>query len=51
MYYIDNGDGSYTYYVKCTKGSWTTTEAIVVYSKDDIPPGYKEGTFIVEEKI
>lgn len=48
-WYLDNGNGTYTYYVYCADDN--TTQAVVVYCKEDIPEGYKEGVFIVEEKI
>ena len=49
MYYLDNGDGTYTYYVRDYKTG--TTTAIVVTSKEDIPEGYTEGIWTVEETI
>lgn len=48
MYYLDNKDGSYTYYVKCSDGGM---QAVVVWDKNKIPAGYKEGTFTVQEKL
>ncbi len=48
-WYLDNGDGSYTYYVYNARDN--TTQAIIVYCKEDIPEGYIEGIFTVEENI
>ena len=48
-YYLDNGDGSYTYYVYNARDN--TTTAVIVYSKEEIPEGYIEGIFTVEENI
>lgn len=48
MFYLDNGDGTYTYYIRHNDG---TTTAVVVYDKEGIPKGYVEGIFIQEELL